>query len=119
MSPLGKGKYECIVYKTGIYNKGPNDNNNINNNNVDFVVPADHNVKLKEKEKKDKHFDLARKSKTLWNMKVTVIPIVNGILFIVDKGLILRLEDLEIRERVETIQTSVPSADTAIWEIDM
>ena len=28
---------------------------------VDFTVPADHRVKLKESEKKDKYLDLARK----------------------------------------------------------
>ena len=28
---------------------------------ADFVVPADHRIKLKECEKKDKYFDIARK----------------------------------------------------------
>ena len=46
---------------------------------VDFVVPADHKVRLKENEKKDKYFDLARELKKLWNMKVTFIPIIIGI----------------------------------------
>ena len=41
---------------------------------VDFVVPADQRVKLKESEKKDKYIDLAKKLKKLWNMKVAVIP---------------------------------------------
>ena len=39
-------------------------------------------------------------------MKVTIIPIVIGALGTVTKGLINGLEDLEIRERVETIQTT-------------
>ena len=39
-------------------------------------------------------------------MKVTVIPIVIGALGSVTKGLIKGLEDLEIRGRVETIQTT-------------
>ena len=30
---------------------------------VNFAVPADHRIKLKECEKKDKHLDLARESK--------------------------------------------------------
>ena len=59
----------------------------INNNNnkkkrtckiVDFAVPADHRIKLKECEKKDKHLDLVRELKKLWNMQVTIIPIVIG-----------------------------------------
>ena len=43
---------------------------------VDFAVSANHRIKLKESEKKDKYQDLAGVSKKLWNMNVTVIPIV-------------------------------------------
>ena len=43
---------------------------------VHFAIPADHRIKLKECEKKDKYLDLARElKKKLWNMKVTIIPI--------------------------------------------
>ena len=45
---------------------------------VDFAVPADYRIKLKECEKRDKYLDLARELKKLWNMKVTIIPIVIG-----------------------------------------
>ena len=71
---------------------------------VDF---ADHKVKLKETEKKDKYLDLPRELKKLRNMKVTIIPIVTGALGTVTKGLIQGLEDLEIRGRVETVLRSV------------
>ena len=47
---------------------------------VDFVVPADHRRNLKECEKKDKYLDLARELKNLWNMNVTIVPIVIGAL---------------------------------------
>ncbi len=70
---------------------------------VDFAVPADLGIKLKKCEKKDKYLDLARELKKLWNMKVTVIPIVIGALGTVTKGL---LKDLEVSGRVETIQTT-------------
>ena len=73
---------------------------------VDFAVPADHIVKLKQYEKKDKYLDLTRELKKLWNMKVTFIPSVIGALGTVSKGFIKGLEDLEIRGRVETIQTN-------------
>ena len=53
---------------------------------MDFAVPADHRVKLKGSEKRDKYLDLARKLKKLGNMKVTVIPIVIGALGTVTKG---------------------------------
>ena len=61
---------------------------------------------MKECEKKDKYLDLARELKKLWNMKVTIIPIVIGALGTVTEGLVQRLEDLEIKGRVETIQTT-------------
>ena len=73
---------------------------------VDFAVPADHRVKLKENEKMDKYLDLARELKKLWNMKVKVIPIVVGALGTVPKGLEKGLENLEIRGKLETIQTT-------------
>ena len=73
---------------------------------MDFAVPADHKVKLKECEKKDKYLDLAVELEKTWNIKVTVIPIVIGAIGIVSKGLKMGQEDMEIRGRVETIQTT-------------
>ena len=73
---------------------------------VDFAVPADHRVNLKECEKKDRYHDLARELKKLWNMKVTIVPIVNGSIGTITKGLLKGLEDLEVGRRVETIQTT-------------
>ena len=40
---------------------------------MDFAVPADHWVKLKDSEKIDKYLDFAREFKRLWNMKVMFI----------------------------------------------
>ena len=71
---------------------------------VDFAVPADHRIKLKECEERDKYLDLARELKKLWNMKVTIVPIVIGALGTITKGLLKGLEDLEVGGRVETIQ---------------
>ena len=75
---------------------------------MDFAVPPDRRIKLKESEKKDKYLDLARelKKKKLWNMKVTIIRIVIGAFGTVTKGLLKGLEDLEIGGRGETIQTT-------------
>ena len=74
---------------------------------VDFAVPADHKIKLKESEKKIKHPDLARELKNLWNMKVTIILIVIGAFGTVTKGLLKGLEDLQFGGRVETIQMTI------------
>ena len=71
---------------------------------IDFTVPADHRIKLKECEKKDKYLDLARELKKLWNMKVTFIPIVIVAFGTVTKRLLKGLENLEIGGRVVTIQ---------------
>ena len=43
--------------------------------------------------------------KKQWSMKVTFIAVVIGELSTITKGLIKGQEDLEIRRRVETIQT--------------
>ena len=75
---------------------------------VDFAVLADHRIKLKKCEKKDKYLNLARelKKNKLWNMQVTIIPIVIGAFGTVTRGLLKGLDDLEVGGRVETIQTT-------------
>ena len=70
---------------------------------ADFAVSADHRIKLKECEKKDKYLDFARELKKRWNMNVTIIPIVIGVFGTVARELLKGQEDLEIRGRVETI----------------
>ena len=61
---------------------------------VDFAVPADHRINLKESEKKDKYLNLARgKIKKLWNMKVTIVPIGIVALGTLTKGLLKGLGD--------------------------
>ena len=81
---------------------------------VDFAVPADHRVKLKECEKKEKYLDLAKELKKLWNMQVTMIPIVIGVFGKITKGLLKGLEDLEIGGQVEAIQTTTLLRTTRI-----
>ena len=60
---------------------------------VDFAVPADHKIILKECEKKDKYLDLPRELKTLWNMKVTIVPVVIGAFGTITKGLLKTLKE--------------------------
>ena len=78
---------------------------------VDFAVPADYRLKLKESEKKDKYLDLARELKKNKQTKTIEhegdnIPIMIGTFGIVTKGLLKRMEDLEITGRVKTIHTT-------------
>ena len=66
---------------------------------VDFAVPANHRIKLKECEKKVKCHDLARELKKQWNMKVI------DAFGTVTKRILKELKDLEAGGRLETIQT--------------
>ena len=50
------------------------------------------------------YLDLARELKKLWNIKVTIVPIVIGAFGTKTKGLLKDLEDWEVGGRVETIQ---------------
>ena len=83
---------------------------------VDFAVPADHRMNLEESEKNDKYFDLARELKKLWNMKVTIVPIVIGAFGTITKGLSKGLEELEVGRRVETIQNDCIAENGQITE---
>ena len=73
---------------------------------MDVAVQADHRIKLKECKKKDKHLNLAWELKKLWNMKMTIIPIVIAVFDTVTKRLLKALEDLEVGGWVEIIQTT-------------
>ena len=60
---------------------------------VDFDVPDEHRRNLKEWEKKYNYLDLARElKKKMWNMQMTIIPIVIGAFGTVTEGLLKRLE---------------------------
>ena len=61
---------------------------------VDFAVPADHRIKLREFEKKDQYLDLAGELKKQWNMKRTIMPTVISAFGTVTKGILKGLEDL-------------------------
>ena len=51
-------------------------------------------INLKQCEKNDKYLDLARELKKLWNMKVTIVPIVIYALGTITKGLLKVLKAL-------------------------
>ena len=90
---------------------------------VDFAIPTDQRVKLKEIKTGDKYVDLARELKKLRNMKVTEIPVVIGALGVVTKGYVQELEYLEISSSVEIIQKTallrssrIPRQVLETWE---
>ena len=55
---------------------------------MDFAVAVDHRAKFKESKRKYKYLNLARELKKLWNMKVTIIPIMIGAFGSVTKRII-------------------------------
>ena len=72
---------------------------------MDFVVSADHRMKIKENKRRGMYLDFARDMKKLWKMKVTVIPIVIGALGMITNGLVRGLKELENGGQAKTIQT--------------
>ena len=72
---------------------------------MDFDVPADNGLKLKESEKRDKYLDLARELKKTKNMEHESDDDTNcnWCTQYSHKGLVQGLEDFEIRGREETI----------------
>ena len=65
-------------------------------------------VEVKEDKKLDKYQDFARELKKLWCMKMIVIPIVVDAFETVSKNPEKRLDELEIRGRIEFIMATAP-----------
>ena len=72
----------------------------------DFADAANHWVKIKESEKRDKHSDLARELRKPWNTRMTVIPVIIGTLGTISKGLEKGLKWLEIGGGIVIVQTT-------------
>ena len=80
---------------------------NLENSQLCSKIKRKWKVKWKvSKWKEEKYLDLARELKKLWNMEVTIIPIVIGALGTVNKGLAQGLEDLETTGRGDSVQTT-------------
>ena len=69
----------------------------------DFVVPANNKMKIKEYEKRDKYLNLELKK--LLNLRMTVILVIVGALRTVPNVFDKRQGELEIRKRIETMET--------------
>ena len=54
---------------------------------VDFAVPTNHKVKIIESKKRDKSSNLTGELRKLWNIRVTVIPVIIGALGAVPQSL--------------------------------
>ena len=67
---------------------------------MEFAQLAEHILKLKETEKRDRYLDLARELKRRWNINVAMKLIVIGAPGTVTEGFLNGMDDVEIRERV-------------------
>ena len=70
---------------------------------VDFVVPTDHRMKIKDRKRRDKYLDFVRVIKKLWNMKLKVIVFILGALGTIPKSIDKSLREMEIKERIKAI----------------
>ena len=72
---------------------------------IDIAVAGDNRIKQKEHEKREKYQDLKREIARLWgHRKVSVIPVVVGMLGCVTKDAEQYLEKIEIKVRTDLIQ---------------
>ena len=72
---------------------------------VDFAVPADHRINIKEKEKRSKYTELARELKGIWMMKkIKIVPIIVGALGTIPKNFEKRMGEIGIRGITGKIQ---------------
>ena len=100
-----------ICAKKGSYN---NDNNNYNNNNnyngqpISWILLCQWNInKMKGIKKIEKYWNPACGLKMLWNMRVTVTPIIDGALGTIPYDQEKKLGILEIQGKTETIQIRI------------
>ena len=102
-----------LVRKTvnELYIKINNNDNNMakkrdNLVNSGHCRPDEPQMENQNKRMERQELGTCQRTKELWKMNVTVIPIIIGVLGMTLKSFIRRLEELEIKERAETIQTT-------------
>ena len=71
---------------------------------IDFAIPYDTRVDDKEIEMIEKYLDLATELKKVWNMKVTVVPLIVGALGTPAKALEKRLKSIDIETKITELQ---------------
>ena len=71
---------------------------------IDIAIPGDFRVEEKEVEKREKYVFLAQELQRIWNISVTVVPIVVGSLGVIPRDLEKWLKSLEIDVSVGLLQ---------------
>ena len=81
---------------------------------IDFAIPMDHRVKIKEDTKIDIYMDLAAEVRRQYLVKTQIIPIVLGALGTIPKRLEEYLEKLGVPDVIGSLQKSVLISTAAI-----
>ena len=74
---------------------------------IDFAVPGDNRIEEKEKDKIEKYQDLGRELQKIWNVKVTIMPLVVDSLGAIPKQYGNRLKQIGITVGKAQVQTTV------------
>ena len=79
---------------------------------IDFAVPCDRNVSLKEREKLDKYRDLKLEVERMWHTKVDIVPVVVGATGLAKRGVLKHIEKIPGHVSFDMIQ-KIALLDTA------
>jgi len=71
---------------------------------IDVAIPADRNVVQKEAEKKLKYKNLCIEIKRMWNLKCTIVPVINGATGTVTRSLSKNLETVPGKYSIDSLQ---------------
>ena len=70
---------------------------------IDFAIPGDQNIAIKEQEKTDKYQDLRIELQKVWNVKVVVIPVIIGALGTMSKEIHHYIKQINIPANIVSI----------------
>ena len=71
---------------------------------IDFAIPGDQNIAIKEQEKADKYQELRIELQKVWNVKVVVIPVVIGALGTMSKKIHQYIKQIDIPAGIISMQ---------------
>ena len=83
---------------------------------IDFSVPFDGNVLIKEAEKHTHYGPLAGEIRRMYGVTVTIVPVVVGVLGAVGEGVVKAMEELGIPDVVDGLQISAIIGTTKILQ---
>jgi hypothetical protein len=83
---------------------------------IDVAIPTDKNVVQKEAEKKLQYKSLCIEIQRMWNLKCTLIPVINGATGIVTRSLRKNLEAIPGKHSIDSFDRFT-TKDSYTWNI--